>query len=83
MTDQIKETFAIEYRKLTNVSTEYESLPQGRSLVAVIGINEYAHWQKLKNVVQDAIGLRPGKPTQPEYSHPRYWAAFVVVGAEV
>jgi len=58
MTDQIKETFAIEYRKLTNVSTEYESLPQGRSLVAVIGINEYAHWQKLKNAVQDAIGLQ-------------------------
>ena len=36
-----------------------------------------------KAMQQVRCGLRPGKPTQPEYSHPRYWAAFVVVGAEV
>jgi len=28
-------------------------------------------------------GLRLGKPTQLEYSHPPYWAAFVLVGAEI
>ena len=28
-------------------------------------------------------GLSPSKPTQSDYRHPRYWAAFVVVGAEV
>ena len=28
-------------------------------------------------------GLCLDEPTQSEYSHPRYWAAFVVVGAEV
>lgn len=43
-----------------DLPTEFESVDKGRSLVAVIGINEYIHWQKLKNAVQDAIGLRPG-----------------------
>jgi len=37
---------------------EPESVKQGRSLVAVIGINDYVHWQKLKNAVQDAVGLQ-------------------------
>lgn len=27
--------------------------------------------------------LRSGEPTQPEYSHPRYWAPFVLVGTEL
>jgi CHAT domain-containing protein len=33
--------------------------------------------QKVRN------GLRPSEPAQPEYSHPRYWAPFVLVGAEL
>ena len=37
---------------------EPEPVKQGRSLVVVIGINEYVHQQKLKNAVQDAIGLQ-------------------------
>ncbi|MEH2154042.1 caspase family protein [Nostoc sp.] len=45
-------------RKLVAVVTEIEPVKQGRSLVVVIGINEYVHWQKLKNAVQDAIGLQ-------------------------
>jgi CHAT domain-containing protein len=41
-----------------------------------------------KNYLQSgnkAIALQKAMQTvrsQPEYSHPRYWAAFVVVGAE-
>jgi uncharacterized caspase-like protein len=58
MTEQINETSNPEYRKLGTVFTELEPLQQGRSLVVVIGINEYVHWQKLKNAVQDAIGLQ-------------------------
>ncbi|BAY37622.1 hypothetical protein NIES2111_19610 [Nostoc sp. NIES-2111] len=45
-------------RKLIPVVTEIKPVEQGRSLVVVIGINEYVHWQKLKNAVQDAIGLQ-------------------------
>lgn len=45
-------------RKLLPVEVETEAVKQGRSLVVVIGINEYAHWQKLKNAVQDAIGFQ-------------------------
>ncbi|MEH2124306.1 caspase family protein [Nostoc sp.] len=57
MTEQTNETSNIE-RKLVAVATEIEPVEQGRSLVVVIGINEYVHWQKLKNAVQDAIGLQ-------------------------
>ncbi|MEG4172023.1 MULTISPECIES: caspase family protein [unclassified Microcoleus] len=39
-------------------AVEFEPVKQGRSLVVTIGINEYVHWQKLKNAVQDAIGLQ-------------------------
>ncbi|MCC3473793.1 MULTISPECIES: GUN4 domain-containing protein [unclassified Microcoleus] len=39
-------------------AVEFEPVNQGRSLVVTIGINEYVHWQKLKNAVQDAIGLQ-------------------------
>lgn len=35
-----------------------EDIKQGRSLVVVIGIDDYANWQKLKNAVQDAIGFQ-------------------------
>lgn len=58
MTDQINETDSPEYRKLIPVSTEIESVEQGRSLVVVIGVNEYVHQPKLKNAVQDAKGIQ-------------------------
>lgn len=58
MTEQINETSDLEYRKLGSVFTELEPVQQGLSLVVVIGINEYVYWQKLKNAVQDAIGLQ-------------------------
>jgi uncharacterized caspase-like protein len=47
-------------RKLMPVSTNSEigDVPQGRSLVVAIGINEYVYWHKLKNSVQDAVGLQ-------------------------
>ncbi|GAA6618168.1 hypothetical protein [Scytonema sp. NUACC26] len=59
MTEQFQETEKLE-RKMTvlDVEVKFEPIKQGRSLVVVIGINEYVHWQKLKNAVQDAIGLQ-------------------------
>jgi hypothetical protein len=57
MTDPTNEPSDLE-RGVTVVDTEPEPIEQGRSLVVVIGINEYVHQQKLKNAVQDAIGLQ-------------------------
>lgn len=59
MTEQIQEIERLE-RKMTvlDVEVEFEPVKQGRSLVVVIGIDEYVHWQKLKNAVRDAIGLQ-------------------------
>jgi uncharacterized caspase-like protein len=46
-------------RSLTvDLPTEFEPAEQGRSLVVVIGINDYAHHLKLKNAVKDAIGIQ-------------------------
>jgi hypothetical protein len=57
MTEQADKTAVLE-RKLTPLETEIADVPKGRSLVVAIGINEYVHQQKLKNAVQDAIGLQ-------------------------
>lgn len=59
MTEQIQETEKLE-RKMTvlDVEVQFEPVKQGRSLVVVIGINEYIQWQKLKNAVQDAVGFQ-------------------------
>ena len=57
MTEEDDETSNLQ-RKLVPVITELEPVKQGRSLVVAIGINEYAHWQKLKNAVQDAVGFQ-------------------------
>jgi hypothetical protein len=57
MTEQTNGTSNLE-RSAVPVLTELEPVKQGRSLVVTIGINEYVHWQKLKNAVQDAIGLQ-------------------------
>lgn len=38
--------------------TEVEAIEEGRSLIVAIGINDYVHSNKLKNAVQDAIGLQ-------------------------
>jgi hypothetical protein len=37
------------------VIIEPEPVEQGRSLVVVIGIDKYTHWQTLNNAVQDAL----------------------------
>jgi Caspase domain len=37
---------------------EINLVKEGRSLIVVIGINDYVHSNKLKNAVQDAIGLQ-------------------------
>jgi len=61
MTEQNTETEYLErkmQRESTATDTEFEPVEQGRSLVVAIGINEYVHQQKLKNAVQDAIGLQ-------------------------
>jgi hypothetical protein len=51
----MSETFNSGYRKLVSALVEEsEPVEQGRSLVVVLGINEYVHWQTLKNAVQDA-----------------------------
>lgn len=57
MQEKVNSSEAAQDRGLHVILPDHEPVEQGRSLVAVIGINEYAHWQKLKNAVQDAIGL--------------------------
>jgi len=57
MAEQIHETTSLQ-RKLLPVNVELESVKQGRSIVAAIGINDYTNWQKLKNAVQDAVGFQ-------------------------
>jgi hypothetical protein len=58
MTEAITDTSDSESRKLNAVLTEPESMVQGRSLVVVIGIDEYEHWPLLNNAVNDAIKLQ-------------------------
>ncbi|HEY9833847.1 MAG TPA: caspase family protein [Stenomitos sp.] len=57
MTEPTQETENLK-RAMILEAVESEPVKQGRSLVVTIGINEYVHWQKLKNAVQDAIGLQ-------------------------
>lgn len=45
-------------RNLTGIAEPAESLQKGRNIIAVIGINDYEHWPKLKNAVEDAIGIQ-------------------------
>ncbi|WP_404790157.1 caspase domain-containing protein [Altericista sp. CCNU0014] len=58
MTEPTTENSDSESRKLNAVLTESESVVRGRSLVVVIGIDDYVHCNKLKNAVQDAVGLQ-------------------------
>lgn len=37
---------------------ETEPAAQGRNVIAVIGIDAYVHWPKLKNAVNDALGVQ-------------------------
>jgi hypothetical protein len=57
MTERTQETENLK-RAMILEAVESEPVQQGRLLVVTIGINEYVHWQKLKNAVQDAIGLQ-------------------------
>jgi hypothetical protein len=57
MTERTQETENLK-RAMILEAVESEPVKQGRSLVVTIGINEYVHWQKLNNAVQDAIGLQ-------------------------
>ncbi|HEY9833848.1 MAG TPA: caspase family protein [Stenomitos sp.] len=57
MTERTQETENLK-RAMILEAVESEPVKQGRSLVVTIGINEYVHWQKLKNAVQDAIGFQ-------------------------
>ncbi len=57
MTEPTQETENLK-RAMILEAVESEPVKQGRSLVVTIGINEYVHWQKLNNAVQDAIGLQ-------------------------
>lgn len=57
MTERTQETENLK-RAMILEAVESEPVKQGRLLVVTIGINEYVHWQKLKNAVQDAIGLQ-------------------------
>ena len=57
MTELTQETDKLD-RGMILEAVEFEPVKQGRALVVTIGINEYVHWQKLKNAVQDASGLQ-------------------------
>jgi Caspase domain len=69
MTEQLNKDAPLE-RKLVPMNKELEPVAQGRSLIAVIGINEYTYWQKLKNAVQDAVGLQQTLIDKLEFSAP-------------
>ncbi|MBD2080628.1 caspase family protein [Leptolyngbya sp. FACHB-17] len=56
MPEQVDETSL--KRKLTPIDSKISDVPMGRFIVVVVGINDYANWQKLKNAVQDAIGFQ-------------------------
>jgi hypothetical protein len=57
MTEPSNEASTLEFRTLNPVVIEPGPVKQGRSLVVVIGIDEYTHWRTLNNAVQDALGL--------------------------
>ena len=57
MTELTQETDKLD-RGMILEAVEFEPVKQGRALVVTIGLNEYVHWQKLKNAVQDASGLQ-------------------------
>jgi hypothetical protein len=57
MTELTQETDKLD-RGMILEAVEFEPVKQGRALVVTIGINEYVHWQKLKNAVEDARGLQ-------------------------
>lgn len=57
MTELTQETENLD-RAMILEAVEFEPVKQGRLLVVAIGINEYVYWQKLRNAVQDAIGLQ-------------------------
>lgn len=50
MTEQTQETNNLD-RAMILEAVEFEPVKLLRLLVVAIGINEYVHWQKLKNVV--------------------------------
>jgi Caspase domain len=54
----MSDTNSNDERGLKAVVPEVEPIEVGRSLIVVIGINDYVHHNKLKNAVQDAIGLQ-------------------------
>lgn len=50
---------AMTTRSIERVSdAETEPEPQGRNIIAVIGIDAYAYWPKLRNAVSDALGVQ-------------------------
>jgi Caspase domain len=63
-------TNSVDKRGLTAVVPEAEPIKVGRSLIVVIGINDYVHSNKLKNAVQDAIGLQQAMIDKLGFSAP-------------
>ena len=47
-----------DYRHARLLADNQEAAPQGRNVIAVIGIDEYTHLQQLHNAVSDAKGVR-------------------------
>ena len=54
-------------RGVALVDTEPLQADQGRFVVAVIGIDDYQHWPKLDNAVQDTLGTNPTSDTWHVY----------------
>jgi Caspase domain len=66
----MSDTNSTDNRGLTAVVPEAEPIEVGRSLIVVIGINDYVHSNKLKNAVQDAIGLQQAMIDKLGFSAP-------------
>jgi predicted ATPase/Tfp pilus assembly protein PilF len=49
-----------QHRNLSTTSTDSvdKTVDQGRSVVVTIGINDYQHWPRLRNAVNDAKGIQ-------------------------
>ncbi|MGI2905210.1 hypothetical protein [Tolypothrix sp. VBCCA 56010] len=58
MTEQTNPISDLEFRQAYVVSSEYEPVNQGRSIIVTIGIDKYEQWSQLRNAVNDAVGIQ-------------------------
>ncbi|NEU73506.1 caspase family protein [Hassallia byssoidea VB512170] len=58
MTEQTNPISDLEFRQAYVVSSEYEPVNQGHSIIVTIGIDKYEQWSQLRNAVNDAVGIQ-------------------------